>query len=254
MEAEEYLALYRSWGLLYWPIFGILNGKCRCGEVCDRPGKHGRTRWSELTESVQPILPIQNVAIACRKGLVAIDVDKTMPPELEPYLGTTYTVRTSRGFHLWFAADPERPVRTIAGWRHGCDVRAVGGLVVAAPSRHISGAEYRWDETSPLHLTPIPDGLALLLPEYRSRTHTDLGDVSDVADEGAMGMEHGLADEMRGVTAERNNALFRLVCTWRTCAAAGLVGKDALAHLALAAMETGLSREEVGRTIQSALR
>lgn len=258
MTPDEYLTLYDSWGLIYWPLYGIVNGACRCGNrTCDRMGKHGSERWSLLTEPKRPMLPMQNVGIACRVNMVVIDVDKgIIPEEITPYLGTTYRMNTSRGFHLWFAADPNRPIRSVVGWRYGVDIRAVGGMVVAAPSRHGSGADYSWDGVSPLTLTPLPESLGLLLPEHRKnhnvQSSIDPEEVDAVTSN--EDMAHSLANQMQSVSENRNNELYRLTRTWATSAAMGLLGKDALAHLMVAAMETGLSREEVGRTVASALR
>ena len=56
-----------------------------------------------------------------------------------PGLVESYTVRTRRGWHVYFVADPypDRSLRLL-----GCDVK-INGYVVAPPSVHPSGYQYR---------------------------------------------------------------------------------------------------------------
>jgi hypothetical protein len=80
-------------------------------------------------------------------GLVALDVDE---PEafaaLERELGAlppTLRTETGRGYHLLFSVPPALlPLLRNFVKRAGCDLRAEGGQVVAAPSLHYSGKQY----------------------------------------------------------------------------------------------------------------
>lgn len=79
-----------------------------------------------------------------KSGLVVLDEDE--PGAVEKWLGywpLTHTVRTGKGRHFYFRARPGGPqVRNGVRVAPGVDVRAEGGYVVGAGSRHPSGAVY----------------------------------------------------------------------------------------------------------------
>jgi hypothetical protein len=78
-----------------------------------------------------------NVGIACvQSGLVVIDIDDG---EMIPEATETYTVKTARGFHLYYLA--KEGVTYAGKLREGVDVKHKG-YVVAPPSIHPSGAKY----------------------------------------------------------------------------------------------------------------
>jgi Bifunctional DNA primase/polymerase, N-terminal/AAA domain len=104
-----------------------------------------------------------NIGIACGPaGLLILDEDRfnalqayaerhghTIPP--------TYTVKTSKGRHYYFAMPAGANLGNAPGvfkeW--GIDVRGVGGYVIAAGSRHETGALYEVeDDREP---APLPD-------------------------------------------------------------------------------------------------
>lgn len=66
----------------------------------------------------------------------------------------TPTSTTGRGRHYWFAApaDPVRNAVAIGG--SDIDLRGEGGFVIAPPSTHPSGREYRW--VTGLSLVDVP--------------------------------------------------------------------------------------------------
>jgi Bifunctional DNA primase/polymerase, N-terminal len=71
---------------------------------------------------------------------------------------------TSAGCHFWFKCD--RPIKTSVGQiATGIDIRGDGGIVVAPPSIHETGAIYRWSNES----TPIAGAPAWLIELTRKK-------------------------------------------------------------------------------------
>jgi hypothetical protein len=63
----------------------------------------------------------------------------------------TWRCRTGSGQHLYFLLPEGRDCRNSAGrLGPGLDIRAEGGYVVAPPSIHRSGRQYRWLDGGPL--------------------------------------------------------------------------------------------------------
>jgi hypothetical protein len=98
--------------------------------------------------------PTANIAIVTGavSGLVVLDLDpahggtESLHAVLRTHGGlqpTLSAVSGGGGRHLYFA-HPGTPVRNRAGLRPGMDLRGDGGYIVAPPSRHVSGAGYRW--------------------------------------------------------------------------------------------------------------
>lgn len=90
-------------------------------------------------------------------GIVVVDCDDAAACELVEQLGVpeTYTVRTSRGRHYYFQLPDGVMVRNSSGRiGMGVDVRGEGGYVVAAGSRHRSGAVYVVERDAPLAECP----------------------------------------------------------------------------------------------------
>ena len=74
------------------------------------------------------------------------------------------TVKTGNGHHL-YGRHPGGTLKNFVKHHPGLDGRADGGYVVAPPSRHASGHEYRW--TAALE-TPLPDLPPQLLSLFSS--------------------------------------------------------------------------------------
>lgn len=143
-------------GFAVVPLHGIERGACSCGSPdCKAPGKHPRTRRGvyDATRDLDVVRgwwarwPRANVAVATghASGVVVIDIDGPAGLVDLDALGSrpaTYTVRTGRGFHLYFRA-PRYPVPNSAGKvGRKIDVRGEGGYVVGPESLHISGIRY----------------------------------------------------------------------------------------------------------------
>lgn len=104
------------------------------------------------------------------KNLVVIDTDNEAA---EVYLRKnltekeldTYTVKTRKGKHRYFIADPEDDFRNKTGLvMHGLDVRANGGFIISPPS---SGYSVHND----MEIAPLPTYLKGLIGLYESKCH-----------------------------------------------------------------------------------
>jgi hypothetical protein len=158
--------------------------------------------------------PDANVGIACEpSGLVVLDIDIGVGKkgaeslaEFDAKLPQTLTATTgSGGLHAVYKKD-DLPALQKIGFRDGLDL--IGkGYIVAAPSLHYTGGQYRWRDVRPL--VPLPKILrdaALAGKPQRVQT-TPAGERSPI--------EHG----------GRNNALFKLGAALRDSG----IGKEALA-------------------------
>lgn len=165
----------RGWSVV--PVHTAVHGRCSCGRRdCPSPGKHPRVRWSPRTrEAATPEevaewwrrWPDANVGVVTGavSALVVIDVDPRNDgdlalDELEAGWGslpeTVTSVTGGGGEHLWYATEEEVPSGVLGD---GVELKGEGGLVVAPPSRHVSGGTYRWEHgRSPddRDLAPLP--------------------------------------------------------------------------------------------------
>lgn len=74
----------------------------------------------------------------------------------------TYTVATGNGgLHLYFTIPQGEQVDSVNGLLLGVDLKADKGYVVAPPSTHISGEQYR--TVSPVDLLPLPEPILAML-------------------------------------------------------------------------------------------
>ncbi|MER8646814.1 phage/plasmid primase, P4 family [Mesorhizobium sp. M1252] len=143
------------------PLFGIVDRKCECGKTdCAHPGKHPRIAGGvrEASSDIHVIegwcerWPSMNLGFATggKKGIFVLDVDgaeghKSLRRLEHDHgkLPRTLTVRTGRGFHLYFHA--VQAIGNSAGTKlgKGLDVRGKNGYVLTHWSRHISGTIYK---------------------------------------------------------------------------------------------------------------
>lgn len=112
-----------------------------------------------------------NLGLACGRGLVVLDFDLWFDYEhwREQYPGAahTYTERTSRGYHVFFAGDgASGDVGTI-------EVKGRGAVVMVAPSRHPLGETYRAVNERAVIL-PVPRRLSLLSEKSSSSSAASL--------------------------------------------------------------------------------
>ncbi|MEE6261956.1 bifunctional DNA primase/polymerase [Plantactinospora sonchi] len=301
---------YAAGGVPVLPLHNPTSSGCSCGRAdCDRPGKHPRWHQTLLRHGLHDATtrpdrirrwwarwPEANVGLrtGIRFDVCDVDAREAVPRLRELFRDAPVAgplVRTgSGGWHLYL-----RP--TGAGNRTallpGVDWRGVGGYVVAPPSRHASGARYRWVRrpAAPLPDCPVPLA-ALLRPPSRTvdrhldspaRGHLDgcaagapdgAGPVTRVHP-GPPGQPAGIRDrEIRrpdryadaALVAEaelvahaavgtRNTTLFRAAYHLGQLAAVRLLDEHSIAIvLADAAYRAGLDRPEIDRTIRSGLR
>ena len=117
-------------------------------------------KWKEyrLTDADLEKYLIQdaNWAIRCDDNFHALDFDDTESYDrfihgAGAILQGAPTVRTSRGYHIWFK--PKKPVRSFN--RDGAEIKGLGSLIAAPPSVHPSGAEYQFEIPPNGHLPEI---------------------------------------------------------------------------------------------------
>ncbi len=192
---------YAAQGWRVIPCYEPIPGGCTCkkGARCKHPGKHPRTRHGHKDATSDPTVirewwrrwPSANVGIATA-GLIVLDVDgPAADAALEGRdLPAAPTSTTGRGRHLFFA-DTTGAGQCTNGDLPGLPdlhVRATGGLVIAAPSLHFTGAIYSWAPgLSPDDLTPPPAPQWLLdelLPRGRIPPDAEATDMRDPIPEG----------------------------------------------------------------------
>lgn len=182
-QAQHYAAL----GYPVVPLHGIVNGACACnrGGECRSPGKHplainglhDATRDPDQIRNILTRNPGSNIAIrtGAESGLLVVDLDPrhdsdTSVAELARQghvFPATLTADTGGGGqHLYYRMPDAAIPNKVAIWP-GIDIRAEGGMIVAAPSRHISGGTYTWRPGAELGDVELADPPAFLLDRLR---------------------------------------------------------------------------------------
>ncbi|MEU4244045.1 bifunctional DNA primase/polymerase [Actinoplanes sp. NPDC026619] len=239
---------------------------CSCdrGARCERPGKHPRLRHGLTDASTDPRQiemwwarwPSANIGLRTGIAMDVADIDSEegrhgLTHLLGGFLPAGPRVRTGGGgWHLWF-----RP--TGFGNRvhllPGLDWRGVGGYVVAPPSRHARGGDYRWVRRPGDHLPAGPASLLALIegPPPPSARHRPIAHPDRYAT-AALTAE---ADRVAAApVGSRNDTLNRAAFALGRLVGAGLLDQgDVVRELDAAARRAGLGRAEVRRTIRSGL-
>ena len=165
---RDAVRMYARLGLHPILIHGIDDAnRCTCRRPgCPATGKHPVAHgWQstslDLAALDEALIDNWRLNIGLRMGqqpsgvvLVCVDVDgpRSLLEPIEQEEGTpfppTLTAKTSRGLHLIYRwAEGREPPTNRAGLAPHVDVRAVGGQIVAPPSRHVSGSTYQWIDT-----------------------------------------------------------------------------------------------------------
>ncbi len=156
---------------LGWPVLPLWSvdedGRCLCGHKnCTSPGKHPHGKYApngykNATTDGSIIAGWLNhnsgdinigICTGSGSGLVVFDID---PPhggseslrKLENRYGEVYTLEVitgGEGRHLYFQHPGGKIKNSVGKLGPGLDLRADGAYVVAPPSLHKSGQEYRW--------------------------------------------------------------------------------------------------------------
>ncbi len=147
---------YAEVGVPVFPVFGIKNKKCLCGNTeCEHQGKHPipKKGFKEATTDLKQIEkwwsehPNANIASPLVEGLFALDFDGVKGKKSFEKLGLeefkTLCVKTGNGFHLYVHAELKAKNSAMSG----LDIRGggEGGYIILPPSRHVSGVRYTWD-------------------------------------------------------------------------------------------------------------
>jgi hypothetical protein len=259
----------------HWPRLipggAILACSCPRGPTCDRPAKHPLVRHGvkEATTDHDRIgrwwrhWLQANVGLATGICFDALDLDG---PDGLAALGQLQEAAALRlpgplvatgggGWHVWFAPTGlgNRPPR---GLTH-VDWRGRGGCVLAPPSRHISGASYRW--LVGLDQAPLPEVPAalrrLLDPDPPTPTRPARTAGPDLAGHpyGRRVLAAELAALGRATPGQRNHTLNRCAFkVYRYVAGGVLAEDDVTLAFTTVARALGLSAAETARTLASA--
>lgn len=252
-------------GLAVFPIHGIIQGRCACGKPnCDRPGKHPVTSdgFKSATVDIDAIAafwkndPFSNVGIATGaiSGIFVLDVDglegqRTLV-ELERVHGPlprTLTIKTGNGLHFYFKMPHGIAIPSSVGRiGRGIDIRADGGYVVGPKSKHANGSVYMPQDRERRVRLPPSWLIEAASPTIAAAVTSSYGQAA-------------LREECARVSAAkigtRNDTLNKSAFKLAQLLAVGKLQESEVLHgLTAAALRCGLNREEIERTIQSALR
>jgi hypothetical protein len=230
--------------------------RCSCGNpFCKSAGKHPKTiNKTGLKEASKDAAEIRrqfgfagecNVAVrtGADSGFFVLDVDGAQGDEslsaLQDQYGTlpaTLTHMTGGGRHLLFNYPGFFVPNSISKIAPKLDIRGDGGYIIAAPSRHLSGVKYRFENptipimdapywllemllTKPVH---IHDHDRLALPDFAP---SDIRDMLDriPADDYETWYQIGMALHHEGHSFETWNA-------WSSKSSKYTCAKDCMSH------------------------
>ncbi len=247
---------------------------CSCGRRdCSSPGKHPRSTYglhdastsAEQVEAWWHAQPQANIGLRC-DGLLVLDVDgregerslRTIEAELGE-LPATREQASGRGRHLLYAVEDEsigNSTRAL-GDPPGLDLRAgARGYVVAAPSRHASGARYRWTCQRPPAPLPQPWLERLrrplrLVPEIAP---LPLDEATETTRYGAVALDAELETILAARIGKRNEMLNRSCFKLAQLVAEHRLARQELEQSAFEiALLAGLTPFETRRTIAGAI-
>ena len=163
-----------SFSYVVFPLRPIVDNECTCGTPnCSSKGKHPACLWKELKygDEVPKRAPgagygIKTGAALYGSDIVVVDIDSAEAKLKWEELGgssDTYTVRTARGWHLYF----KHPGFPVKGGKSvlapGIDIQGDGQFVVGPGSPHKSGVKY--EEEKDIPIIPAPEWLIAKLRE-----------------------------------------------------------------------------------------
>lgn len=180
--------------------------------VIPTEGKVPLIKWQKYTrerptekdiEEWWNLYPEANVGIVTGEisGIIVLDVDSIDGERFlkDKHIPETLKASTGKGFHLYFK-HPGFQVQNMVRKVPGVDIRGDGGFVVAPPSKHESGATYKWlVETD--KIAEAPEWLIGLIERKPTVLPARPNKLSSVLD----GVPEG----------QRDNALFRYACRLR---------------------------------------
>lgn len=166
------LSVIEKYKLYVIPLCSIdEHNRCTCGQVaCSSPGKHpyfkfnwkliasnetekikgwtnkyGHLNWAVLTGRKSPVTGLY---------LSVVDID-TKTHDIKQSLPKTFSYSTGNGSHHWYWSD--KPVKSsVSLLAQSVDVRGSNSYVVIPPSKHASGAKYRFISVDDYNIAPLP--------------------------------------------------------------------------------------------------
>lgn len=197
LNTWEAAFVYEAQGLKIIPLAGVQRTaegvQCSCflGARCPSPAKHAKVPWGPVSAfQTEPFThhkvanwwhphfgywPDANIGLPTGvNDLAVLDVDvkhgglaslEKLMVETGVDLTDTFIQETgSGGWHLIFEAPPggiKSDSESFGEEYPGLDTRGRGGLIVAAPSRHISGGRYKFNQV--VEPAPWPEALTALM-------------------------------------------------------------------------------------------
>jgi|DEB0MinimDraft_3_1074331.scaffolds.fasta_scaffold01952_13 hypothetical protein len=192
-------------GLPVFPVHGVVDCQCTCGDPdCKRPGKHpitstgfkAATTISKIISGWWDAHPHANIGILSGAIGMVVDVDPRNGGEQsltrfhEDYRpGHTVVVATGGGgTHYWYKT--EEPFKTYHDSRYpGIDFQGVGSYIIAPPSNHIDGGQYRFIEWTDIgycnfeffdHVKTIRQLADVPKPNDGLMVEADLGELAEI--------------------------------------------------------------------------
>lgn len=168
---QEIQAAFRRYYALGWSVIPV--DTLGLYDASDKRPKHPLVSWKKYQDERANESAIHDwtrrwpkcgigIVTGRISGIVVIDVDdEDKAGDLIESLPITATVKTSKGHHYYFRypsyLEPEEVVPTKARFLPGVDVRGDGGMVVAPPSLHESGAVYLWQSPPEDQIAELPE-------------------------------------------------------------------------------------------------
>ena len=277
---------YAAAGIPVFPCYSVvetvLDGGpaivCACGDLdCGSPGKHPLT-WhgvKEATSDPERVAtwwerhPAANIGIATGVAFDVLDLDgaqgvgamRVFVAEHDLDLSRVPVVRTgSGGYHYLFAPSGGGNRAGLLGRGSHVDWRGIGGYVIAPPSQHASGDQYRWVDGRQWNLdTPLPPVPGSLLDKVQRREQCVTIDIPRFTPEhtdtayARAALEGELAKVRAAPKGSRNHTLNVAGCKLFSLVAGGVLDeRDAREGLTDAADQAGLKPREIEATLKSA--
>jgi hypothetical protein len=158
-NSQDARNLIQVYDFAIFPIHGIKeDGECTCNNLaCTSKGKHPATPdgFKSASKDIEKIKQMWagrvglNVGIAtgATSGFFAVDCDSQEAfDELNSLitLPKTLTVKTGRGYHLYFKCDPTNIIKNGTNLRKNIDLKTDGGYVAGIGSVHANGTVYKF--------------------------------------------------------------------------------------------------------------
>lgn len=192
----DYALKYAALGWHVFPVWGALNGRCRCGGLCKSPAKHPISLLvprgqDDATTDAGTIrrwwaqMPNAGVAVFLRpSGLVAIDIDprngglfsmEQVEAAHGPLVSDVLAYTQGGGEHRVFKLAADAAISLPGKLGPGVDVKW-NGYIVLAPTRGVDG-QYEWEASS----DPLEGAIPSPLPDWLRNLSSNLAPVQSDA-------------------------------------------------------------------------